>query len=97
MNKADDGLQAALEDAVAEAQSLIVQNDLQGLQKSVGNAYGLYVKTRPPASAESVARAKAMTKEGIHPVLARALPKTAFVGFEAQVTSSAMLCKSALC
>ncbi len=71
---------------VAEAQSLIVQNDLQGLQKSVGNAYSLYVKTRPPASAESVARSKAMAKEGIHPLLAKALPKTSLAGLEAQVS-----------
>jgi hypothetical protein len=70
---------------VSEAQNLVADNDLQGLQKSVGNAFGLYVKTRPPASAESVARAKALGKEGIHPVLARSLPAANLVGLEAQV------------
>ena len=71
---------------MAEAQELIVQHDLQGLQKSVGNAYSLYVKTRPPASAESVARAKAFVKEGIHPLLAKALPQAGMAGLEAQVS-----------
>lgn len=78
-------MQSALEDIVAETQDLIARNDLQGLQKSVGNAYSLYIKTRPPASAESAARAKALGKEGIHPLLAKALPKASLVGLEAQV------------
>lgn len=70
---------------MSEAQNLIADNDLQGLQKSVGNAFGLYVKTRPPASAESVARAKALGKEGVHPLLAKSLPASNLVGLEAQV------------
>lgn len=65
-----------------------MKHDLEGLQKSVANAFSLYVKTRPPASAESVARAKALKKEGIHPLLAQALPKASLAGFEAQVAGS---------
>lgn len=34
-----------------------------------GNAYRLYVKTRPAPSVESVARAKQLPKEGTHPLL----------------------------
>lgn len=34
-----------------------------------GNAYRLYVKTRPAPSIESVARAKQLPKEGTHPLL----------------------------
>lgn len=81
----DGGLQAALEDAVAEAQNLVAENDLEGLQRSVGNAWALYVKTRPPASPESVVRAKGLVKEGIHPLLAQSMPATRLAGLEAQV------------
>lgn len=79
-------LQAALEDAVAEAESLISAKDLQGLQKSASNAWNLYVKTRPPASLESVTRAKSCCREGVHPLLARALPAAQRPGPEAQVS-----------
>ena len=72
---------------MAEAQQLVAENELQGLQKSVGNAWSLYVKTRPPASPESVARAKDLPKEGIHPLLARSLPMAGIAGLEAQVTT----------
>lgn len=73
---------------MAEAQELVVRCDLQGLQKSVNNAYSLYVKTRPPASAESAARVKSLAKEGLHPLLAKALPRASVAGLEAQVRTS---------
>ena len=80
-------LQAALEDAITEGQDLIAKHDLQGLRKSVANALALYIKTRPPASAESVARAKAMPKEGPHPLLAKFLPNTSLASLDGQVIS----------
>ena len=53
-------------------------------QKSLSNAKTLYVKTRPPASSESARRAKSFEREGIHPVLAAAVPSLALGGLEAQ-------------
>lgn len=41
-------------------------------------------QTRPPAAQESVKRAKTLPKEGIHPLLAAALPSDALGGLEAQ-------------
>ena len=70
---------------MTEQQDLIKKNDLQGAQKSVGNAFTLYVRTRPPASAESVSRSKALPKEGIHPILAAALPESTLTSLDGQV------------
>ena len=63
---------------VNESADLLIQ------QKSLANAKALYVKTRPPASSESARRAKSFEKEGIHPVLAAAVPSMALGGLEAQ-------------
>ena len=46
--------------------------DLTNLVKTSSRAYGLYLKTRPGASAESCARVKALAREGVHPRLAAA-------------------------
>lgn len=48
--------------------------DLYGAQRSLHNAYGLYLKTRPAASSESVKRARALGSEGPHPALLARLP-----------------------
>jgi hypothetical protein len=41
--------------------------------RSLSNAYGLYLKTRPAASSESVRRSKALAPEGCHPLLLAAV------------------------
>lgn len=43
---------------------------MQSLEKSCENAFTLYRRTRPPASSESVRRARAVGKPGPHPTLA---------------------------
>lgn len=58
--------------------------DLLIQQKSLANAKTLYIKTRPPASSESARRAKSFEREGIHPILAAAVPSLALGGLEAQ-------------
>lgn len=63
------------------------------MQRSCTNAFSLYKRTRPPAAPESVARAKALPKEGVHPLLAAQVPVTSGTGLEAQVgLNSAVLC-----
>lgn len=42
---------------------------LQGLQKPCSNAFDLYRRTRPPASTESLKRARNLPEPGPHPVL----------------------------
>lgn len=49
--------------------------ELEGMQRSLRNAYGLYLKTRPAASSESVRRAKALQAEGPHPLLLAQIPE----------------------
>ena len=86
-------LQAALDDSIEHAREAIgSSHDLQGMQKAVSNAFGLYKRTRPPAAPESVARARGLPKEGIHPMLAAKVPVTAGTGLEAQVCLSVFLC-----
>ncbi|KIZ06170.1 hypothetical protein MNEG_1790 [Monoraphidium neglectum] len=50
--------------------------DLASVQRTLQNAYSLYLKTRPAASSESVKRAKGLPKEGPHPMLLGKLPAT---------------------
>ncbi|GAX82476.1 hypothetical protein CEUSTIGMA_g9903.t1 [Chlamydomonas eustigma] len=52
--------------------------DLADAQKSISNAYSLYLKTRPTASPESNKRAKQLPLGGIHPLLLAAMPKTKY-------------------
>lgn len=49
------------------------KQDLTGMQRSLSNAYSLYLKTRPAASSESVRRAKQLQPEGCHPLLLAAV------------------------
>lgn len=77
--------QAALDDLLVRVRAALAgSHDLSGQLKSAENAFRLYLKTRPGAAAESVKRAKTLPKEGIHPVLAAALPSDALGGLEAQ-------------
>lgn len=86
-------LQAALDDSIEHAREAIgSSHDLQGMQKAVSNAFGLYKRTRPPAAPESVARARGLPKEGIHPMLAAKVPVTAGTGLEAQACLFVCLC-----
>ena len=79
-------LQAALDDSIEHArEALSSSHDLLGMQKACTNAFGLYKRTRPPAAPESVARAKALPKEGMHPLLAAKVPVNSGTGLEAQV------------
>jgi hypothetical protein len=50
--------------------------DLASVQRTLQNAYSLYLKTRPAASSESAKRAKGLPKEGPHPMLLGKLPAT---------------------
>lgn len=46
-----------------------------GMTRSLGNAFSLYLKTRPAASSESVRRAKGLGAEGGHPLLLAAVQR----------------------
>ncbi len=74
-------------DGIAERirQLLIEDASLAGLAKSATNAFRLYQRTRPTASAESLARVRLQAPEGVHPLLAAAIPSAALAGLEAQV------------
>lgn len=80
-------LQVAL-DGIAERirQQLVEDATLAGLSKSATNAFRLYKRTRPAASAESLARTRLQAPEGVHPLLAAAIPASALAGLEAQVS-----------
>lgn len=79
--------QTVLDPLVGHVSDVIAGNaDLQIQLNSLNNSKKLYIKTRPPASAESARRAKAFEKEGIHPVLAAAVPSQALGGLEAQAS-----------
>lgn len=59
-----------LDPLIERVRELVAQKqDLQGLGRSLANAYTLYLKSRPPASAESSKRAKGLATEGPHPLL----------------------------
>ena len=75
-------------DGIAERirQQLIEDATLAGLSKSATNAFRLYKRTRPVASAESLARVRLQAPEGVHPLLAAAIPSAALAGLEAQVS-----------
>lgn len=77
--------QAALDDAVEHLRGVMeAAPDLAGLLKAADNAMKLYIRTRPAAAPESARRAKAFAKEGVHALLAAALPSDALGGLEAQ-------------
>ncbi|GFR43623.1 hypothetical protein Agub_g4722, partial [Astrephomene gubernaculifera] len=59
--------------------------DLEGMQRTLANAWGMYCKTRPQASAQSVRRARGLEKEGVHPLLLALLPKTKYTQIENEV------------
>lgn len=73
-----DPLLGHITQMISNVPDLIIQ------QKSLANAKSLYIKTRPPASSESARRAKSFEREGIHPILAAAVPSLALGGLEAQ-------------
>lgn len=52
--------------------------ELLAAQQTITNAYGLYLRTRPTASPQSVKRAKELPFGGLHPTLLAALPKTKY-------------------
>ncbi|GLC45028.1 hypothetical protein PLESTB_001460900 [Pleodorina starrii] len=59
--------------------------DLDGAQRTLANAWSMYCKTRPPPSAQSVRRARALAKEGVHPLLLALLPRTKYTQIENEV------------
>ena len=63
--------------------------DLSSSQRSINNAFALYLKTRPTASPESNKRAREMPAGGIHPVLLHSLPKTKFTSAKNEATLAA--------
>lgn len=77
--------QSVLDDEVEHLREILASfPDLSSQLQSAQNAMKLYVRTRPPAAPESARRAKALVKEGVHPLLAAALPSDALGGIEAQ-------------
>lgn len=82
------GPQAALEQ-VGERLKVVLEQDssLESQWRSVTNAYSLYRKTRPSAAGESVKRARSLPADGIHPLLAKAMPGPALAGLDAQACS----------
>eukprot|EP00892_Ulva_mutabilis_P001571 jgi/Ulvmu1/11414/UM075_0076.1 len=63
--------EALLDIAIEQARAqLALSPSMQSLAQSCENAFTLYRKTRPPASTESVRRARALGKPGPHPMLA---------------------------
>lgn len=77
--------QVALDDAIEHLRQIFsVSPDISSQKHAADNAMKLYMRTRPPASPESVRRAKGFQKEGIHPVLASAVPSHDLGGLEAQ-------------
>ncbi len=65
-------------------------SELSGAQKTLSNAFSLYVRTRPPASNESVKRAKQMAQESEHPLLLAQLPALQRVNLQAEVERAAL-------
>ncbi|KAF6264094.1 P-loop containing nucleoside triphosphate hydrolase protein [Scenedesmus sp. NREL 46B-D3] len=61
------------------------QQDLGGLTRSLVNAYALYLKTRPSASAESAKRAKQLQPEGPHPLLLAKVQQQGGAKYDMQV------------
>ncbi|GLI58727.1 hypothetical protein VaNZ11_000480 [Volvox africanus] len=59
--------------------------DLECMQRTLANAWGMYCKTRPPPSAQSIRRARALEKEGVHPLLLTLLPRTKYTHIENEV------------
>eukprot|EP00884_Botryococcus_braunii_P015329 jgi/Botrbrau1/247/Bobra.0022s0221.1 len=77
--------QVALEEAGERVRAVLEgDSSLQSQVRSVTNAYNLYRKTRPPAAAESVKRARGLPPDGVHPLLAQAVPSQALAGLDAQ-------------
>ncbi len=77
--------QSVLDDEVEHLREVLASSpDLSSQFQSAQNAMKLYVKTRPSAAPESARRAKSLVKEGVHPLLAAALPSDAMGGLEAQ-------------
>jgi ATP-dependent RNA helicase DDX54/DBP10 len=77
--------QSVLDDEIEHLREILASSpDLSSQFQSAQNAMKLYVRTRPPAAPESARRAKALVKEGVHPLLAAALPSETLGGLEAQ-------------
>lgn len=75
-------------DLVVESVREIVDSNpsIQSLEMSCENAFGLYRKTRPAASAESMKRARAMPKHGPHPLLLAVAKKGHYINLDAEVS-----------
>ena len=52
--------------------------ELECAGNTLDNAFGLYLKTRPPASTQSARRAKMLAAEGMSPLLLARMPKTKY-------------------
>lgn len=77
--------QVALDGSIEHLRQVFESSpDLSSQKRAADNAMKLYIRTRPPASPESVRRAKALVKEGVHPLLAAAVPSHTLGGLEAQ-------------
>jgi ATP-dependent RNA helicase DDX54/DBP10 len=77
--------QSVLDDEVEHLREVLASSpDLSSQLQSATNAMKLYIRTRPSAAPKSARRAKALVKEGVHPLLAAALPSDALGGLEAQ-------------
>jgi hypothetical protein len=72
--------------------TLLTLQDLAGMGRSLSNAYGLYLKTRPAASSESARRSKALAPEGCHPLLLAAVKHKSGGTVDMQVRGGVVSC-----
>lgn len=71
----NDTLQVSLETATEHVRGVLASsNELQSAAASAVKAFVLYRKTRPGPSLESIKRSRGLEPEGLHPILAQALP-----------------------
>jgi len=71
----NDTPQVSLETATEHVRGVLASyNELQSAAASAVKAFVLYRKTRPGPSLESIKRSRGLEPEGLHPILAQALP-----------------------
>ena len=81
--------EAMLDLSVEAVRNIVATNpSIASLENSCTNAFNLYKKTRPPASTESMKRAKAISREGPHPLLVAVARRCNYVNMDAETARS---------
>lgn len=60
------------------SQSPQANAELSSAERTLSNAWGMYSRTRPAPSTQSVRRTRALPKEGVHPLLLALLPRSKY-------------------